>query len=253
MGFKALIQKGRKFVANNSPSILTAITVGGSLGTTLLSIDATIKAVERVKEKKITDKKEIVKECWKLYIPTAISLGLTIASAILSNRAASKKMKILAAAYSLSEAALNEWKSTTKEMVGDKKFQEVKEQVAVNKMKKMEKSETKNTDAPIIVGDGKIPCSDAFPGRCFMTKTPNIERAVNDLNKRMIQEMYISLNELYYEIGLPPVKQGDRLGWNLSREGLIEITYGSTLNEEGIPCLVLDYQVEPGFGFDKLM
>jgi hypothetical protein len=64
----------------------------------------------------------------------------------------------------------------------------------------------------------------------------------------MRDEMYISLNEFYCEIGLSPVKMGDDLGWNIDT-GYIDIEFSSQLAEDETPCLVINYKVAPRYDF----
>ena len=56
--------------------------------------------------------------------------------------------------------------------------------------------------------------------------------------------MYMQLNDLYSEIGLPPIKIGCNLGWHID-DDTIKIRFGSTIADNGDPCLVLDYDVIP--------
>jgi hypothetical protein len=66
----------------------------------------------------------------------------------------------------------------------------------------------------------------------------------------MRDEMYISLNEFYYEIGLNPISIGDDIGWNIDR-GYIELNFSSQLTDDGNPCLVIDYQVAPRYEYNR--
>ena len=79
-----------------------------------------------------------------------------------------------------------------------------------------------------------------------------IKKAINTINRRLTYENYVSLNELYSEIGLDSVKNGDLIGWNLD-QGLIEPTFDTCLAENDEPCVVIDYYVAPRYDFDKLM
>lgn len=63
--------------------------------------------------------------------------------------------------------------------------------------------------------------------------------------------MYISLNEFYDEIGLDHISIGDDLGWNIER-GMIDLSFSSLVADDGTPCLVVDYQVSPKFGYSDL-
>ena len=69
----------------------------------------------------------------------------------------------------------------------------------------------------------------------------------------MLSEMYISLNEFYDAIGLEQTGIGDDLGWNINRDGLIEIEFSSQLTEDDQPCVVIDYHIAPRYDFSKLM
>ena len=63
--------------------------------------------------------------------------------------------------------------------------------------------------------------------------------------------MYVSLSDLYDELGIPHTKISDELGWNLD-EGLIEVSFDSIVGEDGTPSLVMDYTVAPRYDFSKL-
>ena len=71
---------------------------------------------------------------------------------------------------------------------------------------------------------------------------------MNKLNRDMLDEMFISLNDFYYEIGLSNTKLGDDLGWNVS-EGLIDLKFSSQLTDDGTPCVVMDYSIAPKYDY----
>lgn len=63
-----------------------------------------------------------------------------------------------------------------------------------------------------------------------------------------MREMYVSLNEFYYEIGAKSIPIGDDIGWNVN-DGLIEVNFSSTLSDDNRPCIVLEYRVGPKYDF----
>ena len=79
-----------------------------------------------------------------------------------------------------------------------------------------------------------------------------LKKAENELNRQMRDEMYISLNDFYYEVGLEPIKLGDDLGWNIDN-GYIDLRFSSQLATDGTPCLVIDYGYGPRYDFRGLM
>ena len=42
------------------------------------------------------------------------------------------------------------------------------------------------------------------------------------------------------------------MGWNLD-DGLIEVYFNTALADNGQPCIVMEYDISPRYGFDKLM
>ena len=103
-----------------------------------------------------------------------------------------------------------------------------------------------------VVEKGNTLCYDSISGRYFKSDIEKIKKAENELNKKMLNEMYLSLNEFYDELGLRPTSLGNELGWNID-DGLIDIHFSSQLSEDDQPCLVLDYCVAPRYGYERLM
>lgn len=63
-----------------------------------------------------------------------------------------------------------------------------------------------------------------------------------------LEEMYVTLNDFYYELGLDGTKMGDMLGWSIDK-GYIDLAFSSQLDANGTPCLVIDYQVAPVYDY----
>ena len=97
----------------------------------------------------------------------------------------------------------------------------------------------------IVTGNGTTLCFDAVSGRYFQSSMQKIESAKNKINERMLCENYVSLNDLYDELGMEPTKIGEDLGWNIFTDRLIDISFSSQLADDGTPCLVMDYSVAP--------
>ena len=79
-----------------------------------------------------------------------------------------------------------------------------------------------------------------------------IKKAINELNRKMLNEMYVSLNDFYSELDLKLSNNGYELGWKLD-DGLIEVDFSSQISDDGRPCLVIDYLVAPRYDYSKLM
>lgn len=246
------IKDVRVTMVKHSPEILTGLGIGGLVTTTILAVRATPKALRLIEEKKRQEHLdeltpiETVKTTWKCYVPAAIIGTTSIACIIGATSVNMRRNAALATAYKISETALSEYKEKVIETIGEKKEQTVKDKVAEKRLKE----NPVNKNSVIVTKKGNTLCYDHWSGRYFYSDRDQIVRAVNELNRRMLSEGYISLNELYDALELDHIPVGYELGWNIDR-GLIELDLGSHLNDEGTPCLVLDYTIAPRQGYSK--
>ena len=238
----------------HAPEILTGIGVAGMVTTTILAVKATPKAGLLINDRKDEleveklSATELVKTTWKCYIPAAVTCGASIACLVGASSVNFKRNAALATAYKLSEAALSEYKDAVIETIGEKKEQSVRDKVAEERLKKnpVSKSEV------IVTGNGTTLCYDPVGNSYFKSNIQQIESAKNKLNARMLSENYVSLNDFYDELGIGPTKLGDDLGWDIYKDGLIDIAFSSRLAEDGTPCLVMDYSVAPRYEYYKV-
>lgn len=234
----------RMSLKKHSPEILTGIGITGMIATTVMAVRATPKALRLIEEMQPETKLDTVKVAWKPYIPAAITGVTSIACLIGANSVNARRNAALAAAYTLSDTALREYKDKVIETIGEKKEQAVRDAVAKDKI---EKNPVKSNDV-IITEKGNTLCFDTISGRYFKSDIDKLRRIENDLNRRILTEGYISLNDFYYELGLDNIRIGDELGWNFER-GLIELEFSSQLASDGTPCLVMNFAVAPKYDF----
>lgn len=97
----------------------------------------------------------------------------------------------------------------------------------------------------ISTGRGETPCFDPLTNTCFKSDIESLRRAENTLNKRMRDEVKITVNEFLMEIGLEPCDDsiGETMGWDIDK-GYIELDFSSQL-VDGVPYLVLGHRVPP--------
>lgn len=241
-------------LSKHSPKILTGVGIIGMIGTTVMAVQATPKAMQLLEEAKKEKPNEkltpvdVVKTTWKCYLPAIITGGTSIICLIKANSISTRRNAALATAFNLSRTALNEYKDKVVETLGEKKHQALMDEIAEDKIKK---NDVSNNEI-IITEKGNTLCYDGLFGRYFLSDYDAIARAVNRLNRALLTDMYVSLNEFYGELGLEAVDIGDELGWNVD-DGQIEIYRSSKLAPDGRPCLVMNYSVAPKYDFSKLM
>ena len=254
LNFQKICQSIGKSTVKHAPEILTGFGIAGMFTATGLAIAATPKALKRVENKKKEDdvdsltKKEVVKTCWTCYIPTATTLVASTSCLIGAHSVHARRTAALTAAYKLSESALAEYKEKVIETIGERKEKEVRDRIAKDRID----SDPISHHDVIITGKGDTTCYDTWSKRYFKSDLEKIRRAVNTLNREMINDMYVSLNDFYDEIGLSHSELGYKMGWNIDK-GLIDIHPSAQLDENDEPCIAITFNIEPQYNFDRLM
>lgn len=245
MKLKALASALWMGAKRHSPEILVGLGIAGAASSVIFAVKATPKAMILLDEKRQElgveklEAKEIIKTAAPVYIPTAVSFGVSVACIIGASSVNARRNAALTAAYTLSESTLRTYRDKVLETVGEDKEREIRQAAAIEQQQKTPETQT------VVVNHaaGQLKCFDSLSGRYFTATKNEIDKAVNEFNRQLRDDMRISLNEWYDLIGLDQNKLGDMLGWDIDR-GYIETCYASRLDEEGMPCLVVNY-VEP--------
>lgn len=253
--FKGLLGSIQTIMTDHSPEILTGIGIAGMITTTVLAVKATPKALkikEEWGESCCRDHEklpliEVVKHCWKPYVPAAVTGTVSIACLIGASSINARRNTALAAAYKLSETALTEYREKVVETIGERKEETIRDAIAKDKI---EKNPVEKRDV-IITGKGKTLCYDPLSDRYFESDIDKIKRAANELNSRMFDEMYISLNEFYSEIGLREIGIGSDVGWNINNGDKVDLYFSAQLTEDETPCLVIEFNIPPKYDYKR--
>lgn len=242
-------------LSKHRPAILMGFGISGLFVTAGLAVWGTTKAIPAIEEERCeqdVDKLtvlDITKACWKFYIPAAVTAAVSTACLVGSHTESNRRATALAAAYQISETALNEYKDAVIETIGEKKEKAVREKMA-------EKSLEKNpVDESFVVntGNGNTLCHDAVFGSYFRSSHAAVERAFVAINRKIVSgEMYASLNDLYDELNIPHIDIGDLIGWNLD-DGEITLDHDYGGSHTGEPILVIRYNVNPKYDFYKFV
>lgn len=250
---KNLFDKVLNFTKEHNPEILVGLGVAGMMTSTVLAVKATPKALDIMEDKKADmgvtylTRKEIAQATWKLYAPS-IGVGLASAACIILGTSKSiKRNTALATVYALSESTLREYQSKAKEMLGEEKAAELDREVAKSRVRKREVTtivETEGSEYIHHTGNGDTLVYDTLSGRYFRSSMNAIESAVNSINKSLLNDYIMTLNELYNELGVPTIGAGSLIGWKSDKE-LLEVSFESDVDQNGNPYLVLSYKNRP--------
>lgn len=242
----------KPFLVKHEPEILTGMGVSGMIFSVIWGIKATFKVAKVIRDykdarniDKITPK-EAFKLSWRHYLPVVISAATSIPLIIGGNRIYNKRYATLAAAYTLSETALLEYQTATREIVGEKKAREIDEKVSADKVERTYSGESQI----IMTNNGNSLFFEPVSGRYFESNWNDILRAANELNAEALSNIsgQITLNEWFNKLGLEPTEVGENLGWDLKGNpgNLIDIEISSHLTpKDNRPCGAISYKRNP--------
>lgn len=207
------------------------------LATTYLSARGSFKAAEALRiaglvaEEPLT-KKDKVKLVWKFYIPTGISVGLTIGSIITGAKIGQKRTAAAYSVLAVTERAFDEYKTKVVEQLGEKKEQAIRDEIAQDHV-------NANQPGVVVVGSGSVLCQEMHTGRYFNCDMETLRRAENRINAKLIREIEATLSDFYYMVGLPTTQFSSSTGWDVDK--MLMLRFSTSITEDGRPCLVFDY------------
>lgn len=243
MALADLAKQAAKFAADNSPTILTAIGVTGALTTAFLTGKASFRAAEIIYEAEMDapplENREKVELVWKLYIPAIGSALMTTVCIVAANRIGTRRAAGLAAAYSLSEKAIAEYKAKVIDKMGEKPERDMRDELAQERI-------NQNPPGPreVIPGNtGDVLCYDSLFGRYFYSNMHTLRKAWNDTTLLTINDGYASLSDFYHNIGLSPTAYSDEVGWNTDK--VLDLNFSTCLAPDDTPCISVEYLVVP--------
>lgn len=245
-------QLGRT-VSKHSPTILTGLGIAGFISTVVMAVRATPKAIEVLDRERNfrfdeygTDYEtpispvDTVELTWKLYAPSALMGATSIACIIGATSIQNRRAAALSSLFAVAESTLKEYQAKVVKTIGENKEQKIRAEIAGDELKK----NPLDSKAIIVSGLGDTLCYDAYTGRYFKGDVEDIKRTINEFNHRLLKEMQIPINDLYYELGLESVESGRDIGWDVEK-GLVEIDISAKLASGDVPCVVLTFTNKP--------
>lgn len=253
---KGLLSKTKSFLKRSSPTILTYFSVAGVVGTTVLAVKATPKAVELIKNDSRQNhngdpyaytKLEAVQSCWQCYIPASLVGLSTIACIFGANVLSKRNQTSLVSAYALLNQSYQQYRNAAKAVYGE----DADEKIKIEAAKKVYVS----ADGYYIYDpeseSEEILFYDTFCKRYFTSTMSSVINAQYHVNRNFALRGWSDINELYDFLGLEKYRGGDLIGWSadeMSESGLIPwIEFENRLvkMDDGLECYLISTLYEP--------
>lgn len=191
------------------------------------------------------------KEVIPIYIPTILLTGTMVLCIFSCNKIHLRKEAGLAAAYGIADKAYKVLKEKTDAVTTDEQKEEIEKAIVKEKLESATGEKIVEVSRPvtdlndiIYTEHGKTPCIDYWTDRKFYSSAIDIREAIVKINYQLQQDMDVSLNELYYAIGLPDCGAGEEVGWSID-DGVIEPVFTTAKDAHDTVYLVLDFRVRP--------
>src|SRR5512136_81305 len=249
LDFQSIIRGTQSLIVRNANTILSGIAAAGVLSTSILAVKGTVNAIKTLRdeypdeyENGTLEPKQVVEVVWKDYIPAVTSGIATVGAIILADRIGSRRAAALAAAYTITDNAFQQYRDKVISKFGKNQEEVVRAEVAKDRV-------NKSTEV-IIASGGDVVCFDSFTGRTFMSNVETLRRVENQINHMIVNDLYASLSDYYNLLGLRPTAYSDEVGWNTDK--LLVLRLSAILDDNDRPCINVDFSVTPVKYFNRL-
>lgn len=250
MSIADLARKAANLAVNNSPGILTALGVVGTVTTAYFAAKASFVAAEVIRVKETRDEEngivlgtprevmgERVKLVWQFYIP-AMTMGVATAVCIIgANRIGAHRAAGLAAGYTLIDRGFQQYKGKVIETIGANKELKIRDEII-----KEQAEEAYHPGVEMYGMSVGEPCYDKFGNQFFRSTVELIRAAENDFNHELLQHGYGTLAEFYTALDIPAPPYSENIGWNSDR--LMRVRLGAMVLD-GKAFITMEFEKDP--------
>lgn len=266
MDLKAVGRAAAAGLSKHSPTILTAIGIGGFVTTCIMVAKAAPPASdeharrsyerERILEEELPVEatrpdilesyKQEALELAKLYGPAALVGTASVACFVGANKINLDRQAAVLAAYSLSADTLAKYQEKVIEKLGD----DANSDILSSTLKEVADAhqEPGYNYSTEQIPAGTVRVYDNVTGRYFYCSRERIMEAESEVNRRLLAEARVPLQEFYYAMGLEErFNLGEILGWDISGysgvNDCLNVMFGPHLDDDKNPCLAITYHV----------
>ena len=236
----------------SSPAILTCLSVVGVVGTSVMAVRATPKALQLIKDKKDeldSDRlklMEVVQITWKCYMPS-ILIGIgTITCIIGIGRVNKRNQASLMSAYAMLNESYKQYRKSAKIVYGEDADDKIHAVMAKDAMVSTYDWGYQVYNMDMDSESERLLFYDLASKKYFRTTMAAVLNAQYHVNRNLSIKGDCSLNEYLSFLGVEGIDGGDELGWDITY--MVEEmncywldfdNYKSTL-EDGLECIIID-------------
>lgn len=247
---KVNVRKLKKF----SPTVLSCFGAAGVIGTSVLAVKATPKALRKIRsdsryahnDPDAYTKLEAFQSAWFYYVPSVVMGAATIVCIFGANILNKHQQAAITSAYALLNDAYQDYKNKLKELYGEDAHRKIMEAIAVEKANDVYMASTGLVEGSSLDFDEHNPDDnrlfyDVYSKRYFESSINRVLQAEYYLNRDFAIGGYRSVNDFYEFLGIAPINGGDEIGWDIAT-GLawIDFNHYKTVLDDGLEVCVID-------------
>ena len=251
----SLLSKSQLFLKRNSATILTCVGAAGVIATTVTAVKATPKVLALLDQAKEEKKEELtiletVKVAGPAYIPTVVLGASTLACIFGANVLNQRGQASLMSAYALVDSAYKDYRKKVDEIYGEEAGGLIRSGIAKDKY------EDEYADEPAKPEDGNRLYYDYYSDRYFEAAPFDVQRAEYEVNRTLMMDDGVYLNDWYKLLGLAPLEHGDNFGWNTCAnmdaywQSWIDFHHEKVVMDDGLECIIISFAQEPYSDFE---
>lgn len=249
----SLLNKSQVFLKRNSATILTCVGAVGVVATSVTAVKATPKAImllEKAKEEKGEEltKIEKVKIAGPVYIPSVVLGVSTLACIFGANVLNQRGQASLMSAYALVDNAYKKHKTKVGELFGEEANDAVRAGIAKDNYE----------ENPYELSDDNYRLFyDAYSNRYFEADPTTVQRAEYEVNRTLMMDDGVYLNDWYEILDLEPLEHGNNWGWSTSAnmdaywQTWIDFHHQTVVMDDGLECTIVSFVQEPYPDFEE--
>lgn len=235
-------------LSRNKPSIMLGLGIGSMITAVISGIHYSPMARDALDEKKEELEVEelsamdVIKTAGPFFVPTLAFTVAGVACIVCGNHVNLERQAAAMTACAISETTSQIYREKVRDIVGEKKEKTIHEAAA----KESYYRDLKNDKIIITTNNSDgFPVYDDLTKQKIRSKIEKIHATINELNRKMLVDGTITLDEYCLAMNEEPMEFGTELGWNIDR-GFIELEPPTAIvSETGEPCIVIMHKIQP--------
>lgn len=246
----SLLSKSQMFLKRNSATILTCVGAAGVVATTVTAVKATPKALLLLEKAKAEKGEELtaletVKIAGPAYIPSVVLGASTLACIFGANVLNTRGQASLMSAYALVDSGYKDYRKKVDELYGEEAGSQVRAGIAKDKY------DEQYDEHPVKMEDGTRLYYDFYSDQYFEATPFAVQKAEYEVNRQLMLDDVVTLNEWYHQLGLDPLDHGDDFGWttfaNMDAywQTWIDFHHEKVVMDDGLECIIISFMQDP--------